>query len=231
MASSWCTLVASTFGHLHPDFLRFLWNFAHVDRNHPALLDLYRTGEVRRCYCGTDDEETKIQKAIFLKLKARVTSLVARSAASRMLGCTCEPKIKHYYHRTLPSTHAHHHWIRVTDGCGDSRPREMHRSSTQTASLRCVRPPSVMVRVRIQYVHTTNHQSPITNRHTVTAWFPRDPVALAAGRQYCNVIAQIIPPRKNSDNLLHIKNFLLTGVCRSGRHRHTNQVCRRMESM
>jgi hypothetical protein len=61
-------LVASTFGHLHPDFLRFLWNFAHVDRNHPAQFDLYRTGEVRHCYCGTDDEETKIQKAIFLKL-------------------------------------------------------------------------------------------------------------------------------------------------------------------
>jgi len=187
MASSWCTFVASTFGHLHPDFLRFLWNLAHVDRNHPALLDLYRTGEVRHCYCGTDDEETQIQKAIFLKLKARVASLVARSAASRMLGCTCELKIEHY-HRTLPSTHAHYHWIRVTDGCGDSRPREMHRSSTllralgwgsslalkddptkpnqtkpnqtQTASLRCVRPTLVMVRDRVQYVHTTNHQSP-----------------------------------------------------------------------
>jgi hypothetical protein len=83
-------LVASTFGHLHSDFLRFLWNFALVDRNHPALFDLYRTGEVRNGYCGTDDEATKIQKAIFLKLKARVTSLVARSAASRMLGYTCE---------------------------------------------------------------------------------------------------------------------------------------------
>ena len=64
-------LVASTLGHLHPDFLRFLWNFSQVD--------LYRTGEVRHGYCGTDDEATKIQKAIFLKLKARVTSLVARS--------------------------------------------------------------------------------------------------------------------------------------------------------
>ena len=100
-------LVASTFGHLHPDFLRFLWNFAQVDRNHPALFDLYRTGEVRHGYCGTDDEATKIQKAIFLKLKARVTSLVARSAASRMLGYTCELEIKHY-HRTFPSTHAHY---------------------------------------------------------------------------------------------------------------------------
>jgi hypothetical protein len=43
-------LVASTFGHLHPDFLRFLWNFAQVDRNHPALFDLYRTGEVCHGY-------------------------------------------------------------------------------------------------------------------------------------------------------------------------------------
>ena len=100
-------LVASTFGHLHPDFLRFLWNFSQVDHNHPALFDLYRTGEVRHGYCGTDDEATKIQKAIFLKLKARVTSLVARSAASRMLGYTCELEIKHYY-RTFPSTHAHY---------------------------------------------------------------------------------------------------------------------------
>jgi hypothetical protein len=65
--------------------VRFLWNFALVDRSHQALFDIYRTGEVRHGYCGTDDEATKIQKAIFLKLKARVTSLVARSAASRML--------------------------------------------------------------------------------------------------------------------------------------------------
>jgi hypothetical protein len=78
-------LVASTFGHFHPDFSHFLWNFALVDRNHPAQFDLYRTGEVRHGYCGTDDEATKIHKAIFLTLKARVTSLVARSAASRSL--------------------------------------------------------------------------------------------------------------------------------------------------
>jgi len=58
-------LAASTFGHLHPDFLRLLSNFAQVDRNHPALFDLYQTGEVRHGYCGTDDEATKIQKAIF----------------------------------------------------------------------------------------------------------------------------------------------------------------------
>jgi len=59
--------------------------------------------------CGTDDEATQIQKAppiFLLKLKARIKSLVARSAASRMLGYTCELEIKHY-HRILPSTHAH----------------------------------------------------------------------------------------------------------------------------
>ena len=39
---------------------------------------LYRTDEVRHDYCGTGGEATKIQRAIFLKLKARVTSLVAR---------------------------------------------------------------------------------------------------------------------------------------------------------
>ena len=100
-------LVAPTFGHLHPDFLRFLWNFAQVDRNHPARFDLHRTGEVLHGYCGTDDEATKVQKAIFLKLKARVTSLVAHSAASRMLGYTYELEIKHR-HRTLLSTRAHY---------------------------------------------------------------------------------------------------------------------------
>jgi len=31
-------LVASTFGHLHPDFLRFLWNFAHKSI---AIIQLY----------------------------------------------------------------------------------------------------------------------------------------------------------------------------------------------
>ena len=63
-------LVASTLGHLHPDFLRFFWHFAQVDRNHPALFDLYRTCEVRHGSYGTDDETTKLQKAIFLKVKA-----------------------------------------------------------------------------------------------------------------------------------------------------------------
>ena len=96
-------LVASTLGHLHPDFLRFPWNFSQVDRFHPGLFDLHRTGEIRHGYCGTDDEATKIQKATFLKLKAGVTSVVARSAASRMLGYTCELEINHN-HRTLPST-------------------------------------------------------------------------------------------------------------------------------
>jgi len=46
-----------------------------IDRNHPALFDLYRTGEVSHGYCGTDDEATKIQKAIFLKLKAKEARL------------------------------------------------------------------------------------------------------------------------------------------------------------
>ena len=72
---------------------------------------IYRTGEVRHGYCGTDDEATKIQKAIFLKLKARVTSLVARSAASRMLGYTCEllcaPTLHLSYVRNAYSSRKH----------------------------------------------------------------------------------------------------------------------------
>ena len=42
-----------------------------------------------------------------MKLKARVTSLVARSAASRMLGYTCELENEHC-HRTFSSTHANY---------------------------------------------------------------------------------------------------------------------------
>ena len=60
-------LVASTFGHLHPDFLRFLWNFSQVDRNHPALFDLYRTGEVRHGDCSTDaTRQPKSKRPFFL---------------------------------------------------------------------------------------------------------------------------------------------------------------------
>ena len=87
-----------------------IWIFAQFDRNHRALFDLYRTVEVRHGYCGTDDEAAKLKKAIFLKLKARVNSLVARSAASRMLGYTSELEIKHSdYHRTPPYTHGVSH--------------------------------------------------------------------------------------------------------------------------
>ena len=47
--------------------------------------------------------QPKSKKAILLfKLKAGITSLVARSAASRMLGYTCELEIEHHY-RTFPS--------------------------------------------------------------------------------------------------------------------------------
>jgi len=57
------------FVHLQPEnvatrLLRFPWNFAHVDRNLPAFFDLCRTGEVRHGHCGTDDEATKLHKAI-----------------------------------------------------------------------------------------------------------------------------------------------------------------------
>jgi len=81
----------------HPEFLRVLWNFSHADRDYPAIFDPYRTGEVRHGYCGTDDEATEIQKAIFLSCPA----------AFRMLGYTWELEIKHH-HRSLPSTHAHY---------------------------------------------------------------------------------------------------------------------------
>jgi hypothetical protein len=74
-------LVASIFGNLHPGRLVTFslelracrWQSSRSDWwlvIGSFLFDLYRTGEVRHGNCGTDDEATKIQKAIFLKLKA-----------------------------------------------------------------------------------------------------------------------------------------------------------------
>jgi hypothetical protein len=80
----------------HSDLLRVRCNFSHVDRDHPAIFDPYRTGEVRHGYCGTDDEAAKIQKAIFLSWPA----------AFRMLGYTCELEIKH--HHRSPAVSALH---------------------------------------------------------------------------------------------------------------------------
>jgi len=82
---------------------------------------IYRTGEVRHGYWARTTRQLKskrhlsyvksvskvsqsVSQSVSSKLKARVTSLVARSAASRMLGYTCELALPHTHtitHTTL----------------------------------------------------------------------------------------------------------------------------------
>jgi len=97
-------LIASTVGQLHPDFLRFLWHYSRVPSDHPLLYELYTTGEVRFGYSQGDDLLRTIQKALFFRLKARITSLVARTTAARILGYSClvEKKVRF---RPFPSQH------------------------------------------------------------------------------------------------------------------------------
>ena len=97
-------LIASTVGQLHPDFLRFLWHYSRVPTDHPLLYELYTTGEVRFGYSQGDDLIRTIQKALFFRLKARITSLVARTTAARILGYSClvEKKVRF---RPFPSQH------------------------------------------------------------------------------------------------------------------------------
>jgi len=97
-------LIASTYGQLHPDFLRFLWHYSRVPPDHPLLYELYTTGEVRHGYNQGDDLLTCIQKALFFRLKARITSLIARTTASRILGYSCSVEVKHHF-RSFPSDH------------------------------------------------------------------------------------------------------------------------------
>jgi hypothetical protein len=91
-------------GQLHPDFLRFLWHYSRVPSDHPLLYELYTTGEVRFGYSQGDDLLRTIQKALFFRLKARITSLVARTTAARILGYSClvEKKVRF---RPFPSQH------------------------------------------------------------------------------------------------------------------------------
>jgi hypothetical protein len=103
-------LIASTVGQLHPDFLRFLWHYSRVPLDHPLLYELYTTGEVPVGYSQGDDLSRTIQKALLFRLpvpvnlKARITSLVARTTASRILGYSCLVEKKPRFH-PFPSQH------------------------------------------------------------------------------------------------------------------------------
>ena len=107
MASSWCPwshppLAISTptfyvfFGTLHKSIAITQPFSIYIGRARSAMATVARTMR-----------QPKSKRQFFFQLNARVTPLVARSAASRMLGYTCELEIKHY-HRTFPSTHAHY---------------------------------------------------------------------------------------------------------------------------
>lgn len=72
-------LVASTYGGLHPDFLKCLWWM--TDTSHVAV----DTGEVRQMY-GKGDAALKMRKLLFAKACARMGCAVARAAAGRLLG-------------------------------------------------------------------------------------------------------------------------------------------------
>ena len=71
-------LVASTYGVLHPDFLRLLWMIAEKATS-PA-----DTGEIRGAQ--TPEDQASLRKCLFFKAKARVSCTVARAAAGRIMG-------------------------------------------------------------------------------------------------------------------------------------------------
>ena len=72
--------------------------------SHPLLYELYTTGEVRFGYSQGDDLLRTVPKALFFRLRARITSLVAHTMAARILGYSClvEKKVRF---RPFPSQH------------------------------------------------------------------------------------------------------------------------------
>lgn len=75
-------LVASTFGVLHADFVRFLWAITHVHRG-PSLA----VGEVREA----GSSAAPLRHLLFLKLHARMSVAAARAAAMRLDGLAHDP--------------------------------------------------------------------------------------------------------------------------------------------
>jgi len=80
-----------------------------VRTNEQTYRETYR--EVRHGYCGTDDEAAKIQKAVFLKLNARVTSLEAK----RMYHRTALPFQHHIYANHIVQRMYHRHCTAIHD--------------------------------------------------------------------------------------------------------------------
>ena len=100
-------------GHLHPDSLRFfgtLHTSIAITKPSSIYIGLVRSAMAT---VARTMSQLKSKRPSFLNSRLEFTSLVARSAASQMLGYTCELEIKHY-HRTFPSTHAHYNSYRYS---------------------------------------------------------------------------------------------------------------------
>ena len=72
---SFVPLVASTFGALHEDFLRFLWLLSQPDQDHDLAV-----GEIREA-----GPSTPLRQLLFAKLRARASLAAAYAAAMRLL--------------------------------------------------------------------------------------------------------------------------------------------------
>ena len=80
-------LVASTFGVLHEDFLRFLWVLSQPDRDHD-----FAVGEIREAGASTP-----LRQLLFAKLRARASVAAAYAAAMLLLAIPLD-------RRPLPSS-------------------------------------------------------------------------------------------------------------------------------
>ena len=79
--------MASTFGVLHEDFLRFLWLLSHSDSDHDLAV-----GEIREA-----GPSTPLRQLLFAKLRARASVATAYAAAMRLLAIPLD-------RRPLPSS-------------------------------------------------------------------------------------------------------------------------------
>ena len=84
---SFVPLVASTFGVLHEDFLRFLWLLSEPDSDHDLAV-----GEIREA-----GPSTPLRQLLFAKLRARASVAAAYAAAMRLLAIPLD-------RRPLPSS-------------------------------------------------------------------------------------------------------------------------------
>ena len=99
MGITFIPLVASTFGVLHDDFLRFLWILSEPDRDYDLAV-----GEVRDA-----GPSTPLRNLLFTKLRARASVAAAYAAAMRLLAIPLDraplPSSAHYVPDDSTFTH------------------------------------------------------------------------------------------------------------------------------